>query len=175
MKKLFTLCLFLTAMFCANIVKAQDIMKGEPGMYPEQIIFKNNAPAFKKGSVLVADATGKVTTSSNAKLNHSEKDNLGFEHFRYQQTYSGIPVELAVYVVHVTNAVVSSQNGKWVKDFPADLKTTASVNKTTALKNATAFIGAKTYKWELASEEAFIKREQQDPNATFFPKGELVY
>lgn len=175
MKKLFTLSLFLTGMFCANMVNAQDIMKGEPGMYPEQIFFKNNPPAFKKGSVLVADAAGKIAASSNAKFNHSEKDNLGFEHFRYQQTYSGIPVELAVYVMHVSNGTVSSQNGKWVKDFPADLQTTASLSKATALKYATAFIGAKTYKWELASEEAFIKREQNDPNATFYPKGELVY
>jgi bacillolysin len=175
MKKLFTFGLFCAGMFCANIVNAQDIMKGEPGMYPEQIVFKNNAPAFKKGSVLVSDAAGKVTTSSSAILNHSEKDNLGFEHFRYQQNYSGIPVELAVYVMHVSNGVVSSQNGKWVKDFPADLQTTASINKITALKYAMASVGAKVYKWELASEESFIKREQNNPNATFYPKGELVY
>jgi bacillolysin len=175
MKKLFTFGLLCAGMFCANIVNAQDIIKGEPGMYPEQIIFKNNPPAFKQGNVFVADAAGKISGSSNATLNHSEKDNLGFEHFRYQQNYSGIPVELAVYVMHVSNGVVNSQNGKWVKDFPADLQTTATINKITALKYATASVGAKVYKWELASEESFIKREQNNPNATFYPKGELVY
>ena len=175
MKKLFTLCLFLTGMFCANMVNAQDIVKGQPGMYPEQIVFKNNAPAFKRGSVLIADAQGKMTSSSDALLKHSEQDNLGFEHLRYQQTYAGIPIEHATYVMHIANGLVKSQNGKWIKDFPAGLQTAAALSKTAALKKATDAIGAKVYKWELPAEEAFIKREQNDPQATFFPKGELVY
>lgn len=175
MKKILTFCLFLSGLFCANKIKAQDIMQGQPGLYPEQIIFKNNAPAFKKGNVLIADAAGRIMTSSNALLNHSEKDNLGFEHFRYQQTYSGIPVELAIYVVHVNNGIVSSQNGKWIKDFPAALVSSPSLNKTAALRKATGFVGAKVYKWQLPSEEAFLKREQNNPNVSFYPKGELVY
>ncbi|MFM6924324.1 MAG: M4 family metallopeptidase, partial [Ferruginibacter sp.] len=175
MKKLFTFCLFLAGVFGANMVNAQEIVSGKPGMYPEQIVFKNNAPAFKRGSVLIADAQGKMATSNNAQLKHSELDNLGFEHLRYQQTYAGIPIEHATYVVHVSNGLVRSQNGKWIKDFPAGLKTTPSLSKESALKKATDAVGARVYKWELPAEEAFIKREQNDPQATFYPKGELVY
>ncbi|MBK7434471.1 MAG: M4 family metallopeptidase [Chitinophagaceae bacterium] len=37
------------------------------------------------------------------------------------------------------------------------------------------FVGARQYKWQLPAEEAFIKREQNNPNATFYPKANLVY
>jgi len=175
MKKVFTLCLFFTGIFCANMANAQDIVGGKPGMYPEQIVFGNNAPVFKRGSVFVADAQGKMTTSNSAQLKHAEQDNLGFEHVRYQQTYAGIPVEHATYVMHVMNGLVKSQNGKWIKDFPSGLQTAPSLSKAAALKKATDAVGARVYKWELPAEEAFIKKEQNDPQATFFPKGELVY
>lgn len=176
MKRLFTLGLFISGMFCANILNAQDIVSGRSGMYPEQIVFNsNNAPAFKRGAVLIADAKGKMTTSNDALLKSAEQDNLGFEHVRYQQTYAGIPIEHATYVLHVVNGLVRSQNGKWIKDFPAGLKTAASLNVTAALKKATDAVGAKVYKWELPAEEAFIKREQSNPRATFYPQGELVY
>jgi bacillolysin len=174
MKKLLTISLAIAALFFANPTWAQNIAKGQPGMYPSFIDFKDAPVAFKKGSVVLADESGKFAASSSAKLNHNEKDMLGMEHYRYQQTYNGIPVEHAVYVVHVISGKISSQNGSWVKDFPAELKTTPALSKTTALNKAMAFIGAKEYKWQVPAEEAFIKQEQNDRNATFFPKGELV-
>jgi len=175
MKKCLMICLLMTGLICADKSKAQDIMKGQPGMYPEQMIFKANAPVFKKGAVLVADAAGKITASNDALLNRFEKDNLGIEHYRYQQTFAGIPVEHATYVVHVKDGIVSSQNGKWIKDFPSSLQSSPSINKTTALNKAMAFVGAREYKWQVPSEEAFLKKEQNDPHATFYPKAELVY
>ncbi len=173
MKKLLTISLAIAALFFVNPTWAQNIAKGQPGMYPSFIDFKDAPVAFKKGSVVLADEGGKLSTSA-AKLNHNEKDMLGMEHYRYQQTYNGIPVEHATYIVHVTGGKISSQNGSWVKDFPAQLKTTPALSKTTALNKAMAFIGAKQYKWQVPAEEAFIKQEQNDRNATFYPKGELV-
>lgn len=169
------MCLFTTGLFGANKLNAQDLTKGQPGMYPEQIVFKNNAPSFTRGAVLVTDASGKIMTSSNALLSNTDKDKLGFEHYRYQQTYNGIPVEHAVYIIHVNNNLVSSQNGKWIKDFPSGLQTTPSLSKTSALNRAMNFVGAKEYKWQVPAEESFIKREQNNQSATFYPKGELVY
>ena len=45
----------------------------------------------------------------------------------------------------------------------------------TALTKAIDYIGADTYKWELAAEEALLKTTEEDVNATYYPKGELVY
>jgi len=172
MKKLLSL-LFLASMGWS--ASAQDLVPGAKGMYPELIVFKNNPPAFAKGNVILTDNTGKPSGTSGALLKTLETDRLGYEHYRYQQTINGIPVENAIYVLHVSNSLVKIQNGQWIKDIPAGLASRASINSTGALQKAMQFVGAREYKWQIPAEEAFIKREQNNPAATFFPKAELVY
>ena len=175
MKKLLTASLAMSCLFFANLSNAQQVEKGLPGMHPANIDFSSAPQPFSKGKILLSDDNGKLSSSTTALLTQTEKDNLNMEHYRYQQTFSGIPIEHAIYIMHVKNGMVSSENGKWVKDFPTSLKTTASISKAAALNDATNFVGALQYKWQVPGEEAFIKREQNNPNATFFPKGELVY
>lgn len=43
-----------------------------------------------------------------------------------------------------------------------------------ALEKVLSFVNAKKYKWEDAAMERFAKQNSQNPNATYFPKGELV-
>jgi Zn-dependent metalloprotease len=133
---------------------AQDAEKGLPGMYPASIDFKNNPKTFTKGSVIIADAFGKTATANDAVLIRSDKDELGIYHYRYQQTYMGIPVEHATYVMHVNNGSVISENGKWIKDFPQELKASPALTKEFALSAATGEIGAQSYKWQVPAEEA---------------------
>jgi bacillolysin len=175
MKKKLTSFLLASGLFFSMQTKAQDFVKGKPGMYPEFIDFKNAPATFTKGAVILANVNGKLNTSTSAVQKNAEKDNLNMEHYRYQQSYLGIPVENAVYAMHVKNNAVVSQNGKWVKDFPAKLKSSPSLSKDNALQKAMSYVGAKTYKWQMPEEEAFIKREQNDPKATFYPTIELVY
>ena len=49
------------------------------------------------------------------------------------------------------------------------------MNEETALGNALNKINAETYKWEIPIEETYIKEFENNPEATFYPKGELVY
>ena len=172
MKKLLILTLLTTGWLLSQ---AQDLIPGQPGMYPERIVFKTNAPVFTKGKVVLSDESGKAQGSSDALLSTTENDRLGFEHYRYQQSISGIPVESAIYAVHVQNGKIISQNGQWIKDLPAGLASRPVLNPSAALKKAMNFVGARQYKWQLPAEEAFIKREQNNPNATFYPKANLVY
>lgn len=172
MKKLLSL-LFMASMTWS--ASSQDLVQGAKGMYPEMIVFKTNPPAFAKGNVILADNTGKPSGTSGAILKTLEKDQLGYEHYRYQQSINGIPVENAIYVLHVSNNLVMIQNGQWIKDYPAGLASRASVNPSGALQKAMQFVGARKYKWQIPTEESFIKREQNNPAATFFPKAELVY
>lgn len=167
--------LILAPLFFTNSLKAQEIVKGKPGMYPALLYFNTEPPVFTKGSVLLLDENGKADPSSSAILNNSEQDNLGMEHYRYQQTFAGIPIEHAIYSVHVKNGKVISQNGKWIRDFPPGLQTASTLRQPSALNSALTFIGAEQYKWQLSAEEAFIKREQNNPDATFYPKAELVF
>lgn len=175
MKKIFTSFLITSGLFFSVQTKAQEMVKGQPGMYAASVDFKNAPVPFTKGSILIADEKGNMSISKSAILNHSDKDNLNMEHFRYQQSYQGIPVEHATYIVHVKNNKVISQNGKWVKDFPTQLKATATLSGNDALNKAMQFVGAQTYKWQLPAEEAFIKREQNNSSATFYPTIQLVY
>jgi bacillolysin len=175
MKKIFTGFLITSGLFFSVQTKAQDVQKGMPGMYAESVDFKNAPVAFNKGSVILANENGKMSSSTSALLKNSEKDNLNIEHYRYQQNYQGIPVEHATYIMHVKNNNVISQNGKWVKDFPSQITATPTLSANDALNKAMNFVGAQTYKWQLPDEEAFIKREQNNPNATFYPTIQLVY
>ncbi len=177
MKKL----LILSAGFflIAQTAKSQNlsrVVKGEKGMYPSYVEFSaKDAPLFKTGAVITQDIAGKTISLASTKLVTTEADAKGYTHYRYQQTLNGIPVEDAVYVVHVKDGRVMSQNGSWIESFPKSLSKVVVVKEDAALRNATQFIHASLYKWESQDDENFIKAETGNRSATFFPKAKLVY
>jgi len=151
------------------------VIEGKQGMYPSFVSFAPEArPAFSKGKLSLTDLNARITSSVTAKLAGEEKDMTGAEHYRYQQTINGIPVEHAVYIVHERGGAVFAQNGKWIKDVPQSLPA-ATLPESSALTFALQFVHAHSYKWQDAAEEGFIKKEQNNPNATFYPKGQLVF
>ena len=108
------------------------------------------------------------------KLIESKTDKLGMVHQKYQQTYKGLKVENAEYFVHSNNKAgnIKTMNGKYL--LVENLNITPTIAESEALKAATEFIGANVYKWELDSEEAFLKKFKGDENATYYPQGELL-
>jgi len=44
-----------------------------------------------------------LEADDDLQLLKTEEDQLGFRHYRYQQTYKGIPVEGAIYLMHEKN------------------------------------------------------------------------
>ena len=174
MKKFITLLFSATILFSVR-VQGQDVQKGAPGMWPAFIKYSGASPAFSRTAISTVDNAGKAAILTNGVIEHSEKDNRGFEHYRYRQYFNGIAIENATMVVHVLNGKIKSENGKWIKDFPVSLQTRASLTEANALTKALQNVGAQQYKWQLPAAEAFLKREQKDPNASFYPKGTLVY
>jgi Zn-dependent metalloprotease len=102
----------------------------------------------------------------------TEKDKLGYEHKRYQLMVNNVPVFSGIFLLHIKDGKVESYNGYLFNQ--VNTTTTPSINETSALTHATNHIGASIYKWQMPIEEDFIKREQNNPEATFFPKGELI-
>lgn len=98
-------------------------------------------------------------------------DQLGQTHYRFNQYYKGIEVVGAQYILHEENGFVRYANGRLVQGLNLSIIPMASESQ--ALKAALKVVGAKSYMWESDANEAFLKREQNDPNATFYPKGEL--
>ncbi|MCC7331115.1 MAG: M4 family metallopeptidase [Flavobacteriales bacterium] len=107
------------------------------------------------------------------QLLSSETDRLGFTHYRYRQTIDNIPVKLGMYIAHVKNGMVVSMNGEFFN--PQISNTIASISESSALTKALNYIGANKYKWEIISEENHLKWSENNPNATYFPKGILTY
>ncbi len=114
-----------------------------------------------------------IDSKMNLVLLREEKDNLGHSHYRFQQTYFGKPIEGAVWIIHAKNNKVYAMNGLIYKNLTAEKHTVFSEED--ALESAKNKIGATQYKWEIEGEEKHLRWEKNDPSATYFPEGELVY
>jgi Zn-dependent metalloprotease len=101
--------------------------------------------------------------------------NEGIRINRFNQRISGIPVMGADYVVRFKNGQAISANGNYFNVNSSVLNSTAGISEESALEIALAHIAAKSYMWESEANEKFIKSEQGDVNATFYPQAKLVY
>ncbi len=164
----------LTAMLFSAQTFAQQIEKGLPGMYPKSVDFTTSPQKFVKNAIVLVDDNGN-TVANNSILIRADKDELSYTHYRYQQTYLGLPVEHATYVLHVKGDEIISENGKWIKDFSASLKAAPMLSKDDALHAAIAEVGANEYKWQVAVEENLLKQDNNDNTATYYPKPTLVF
>jgi Zn-dependent metalloprotease len=99
-------------------------------------------------------------------------DKLGQTHLRYKQYYKGIELAEVQFILHEKNGLVFHANGKLIHGLNLDV--TPSLTEESALQYALSNINAESYMWENHKNEAFIKREQNDPDATMFPKGILM-
>ena len=106
------------------------------------------------------------------KLIKTTSDKLGQRHDKYQQTYKGIVVEGAVYIVHSIDGLAKSCNGKLITNLAINIQPTVSKQK--AINNALTFVNAEKYMWQDAGSEAQLKSIKNDPNASYYPKAELV-
>ncbi|PZF72157.1 M4 family metallopeptidase [Taibaiella soli] len=176
MKRKITL-LFLSGLSSTLVFgqTAEKVQPGNEGMYPSVVEFKKGQePPFVKGKIWLQQNGG--FTETPASLMRVDADpQLKQEHYRYQQQLNGIPVEGALYIVHVGDGKVLSQNGAWVDGAQNNLETKPALTAEDALQKAMHAFGARSYKWQSAEEEAFLKRESNNPNATFYPNATLVY
>ncbi|WP_276131763.1 M4 family metallopeptidase [Polluticoccus soli] len=113
-------------------------------------------------------------TPTEFKLLKQEKDELGIDHYRYIQTFKGIPIDKSTYMVHSKNGNVTSFNGLAL-DPPANLSPTPTLTEVQGLEKAKQFIGAKRYKWEDDFWTKDLRDRKKDPNATYYPKAELYW
>jgi Zn-dependent metalloprotease len=107
-----------------------------------------------------------VPADNGFALLNKEDDQIGFTHYRYEQTYKGVPVMGGMYLFHIKNGMVHSMNG----NLYGDITTNAiAISEAAAFDNAKAVFGNAKFKWESADEEAHIKLETGNPNATNKP------
>lgn len=114
----------------------------------------------------------KLKLGENIKfIKYSEEaDEIGMIHHRFYQYYKNILVEGSTLIIHTRNGKIESFNGEY---YPLNLIVTEAVlNSEACLKN---ILNTKTiYAWNVLSEQNLLKEIKSDPNATWYPKGQLV-
>ena len=106
------------------------------------------------------------------RLKSITTDESGITRKRFQQYYKGVIVEKAQYLLHGKNGNIDYINGSFQV---IDLQSVEPIlNEQQALRKALEYVGAEKYKWEDLDREKFIRQHTNDPNATYYPKGELV-
>jgi bacillolysin len=115
--------------------------------------------------------------NSDLVLKSTEPDNLGFVHYRFYQTYRGVPIENTMYIVHTKTGKITGMSGTIVTDFDTqmDTRAAASVTGIAAVKTAIKHMNARKYVWEDPAMEERIKLRKGDAKATYFPTAERVW
>ncbi|TGD81784.1 M4 family metallopeptidase [Hymenobacter wooponensis] len=140
---------------------------------PFLVEFKAQSGAYKLSQAdQVLKEQLQLTSEDQLLRAKTDIDELGYVHEKYNQYYKGIKVEQASYTVHARQNDVASISGQFERI--KGLNTTPSLNAQAALQRAMAFVGAQKYMWQDAREEAGLKILENNDNATYLPKGELV-
>ncbi|HYV93974.1 MAG TPA: M4 family metallopeptidase [Chitinophagales bacterium] len=175
---LILLCFFSSAQE-SNDAKSQQVVAGseqmimQPGTsIPQLMKFRRGSEMDFKSFEIFLKQHYKSSGHFGIKLMKAETDRLGFTHYRYQQTFDGIPVEGTMYIVHVRNGKIETMNGLFFDHLSPAV---AHVSESAALDKALAVMPASRYRWQIPDEEKMLREETHKPDATWFPKGELMY
>lgn len=162
-----------TAGSAQNALK--EIITGPKGVSKHFVrLEENNHPAFnpqQARNVFGLDA------KSGLVLMNVVQDEIGQTHYRYYQTYQGIPVENTMYAVHTSNEKLLGMSGVIITDFSANMqqKGIAKITAQNAVNAALNYVDAKKYMWQDAFMEQRLKNQLNDKNASYKPVAKLVW
>jgi Zn-dependent metalloprotease len=100
--------------------------------------------------------------------------NLEMTHYRYQETFRNLRVESAEYSEHAQNGYLVFANGRGTF-FDADRGYQPQVAEEEALGFVLETMGEFELAWENDAWESDLKEDLEDPNATYYPTGELMW
>lgn len=125
---------FFTHTFAQN--KLHDLLSGERGVSKHlttldeshQVVFNSNNARSIFG----------LDPNSDLVIINTETDHLGMTHYRYAQTYKGIPVENAMYIAHTKGGMLTAMGGAIVTDFtlPTQARLSPSLSPQQAVEAA---------------------------------------
>lgn len=165
---------FSSTIQAQTLAQAKLVEETPKGFAPKFAIWETKAPQFDAASL---KKFLNLPAEADLQMISQETDGLGFTHHRYQEWFAGYPIEDAIYIVHEKNGEIKAINGVLAQNFPAELLQAKSNNISfeQALSAAKNHIGADLYKWEMAEEEEFLKRESGKQEASFYPQLEKVW
>lgn len=132
----------------------------------------------KQRPVAAADAYGfmksalKLTADDTLRPVRNITGSNGRNHRLFQQYYKGYKVAEGTYAVHEKDGLIEAANGKVATVGKVSLD--VSIDETTALTTALGTVNAVKYGWQDPDAVARYREVNHDPNASLYPKGELL-
>jgi Zn-dependent metalloprotease len=164
----------LTGASAHNMISGTEMVRlSNYSTIPSYVKFLKNKELDLDGFKIWCKKNFKMAPTMDFVLISSESDQIGQKHYRYQQTFNGIAIEHAIWIVHTRQDKIFSMNGMLLPSLSN--AGSSSLSEQAALEKAITHVGAEIYKWELPGEEAHLKRETNEANATYFPKADVVY
>jgi Zn-dependent metalloprotease len=165
-------CIFISAYSQSFVSK---IIRGERGISKQFADVGNNQKIPFNSSQL--KSLLELDQNSDLVLLKTQQDKLGFIHYRYYQTYKGVPIENSMYIIHTKYGLLKSLGGEIVTDFDAliDERSTQKIAAQQAISTAMQYVGAKVYAWQDAGMEQRIKEQTNNSKASYLPNASLVW
>ncbi len=114
------------------------------------------------------------TANDEMRLVKVKDDKIGMHHYNYNQYYKNLKVAYGEFKLHQrADGIMQSGNGRIITGL--NLGNTPALSDEQALAAALKFMSAKRYLWENSISENELKRTEKNADATYFPKGELMY
>lgn len=167
---IFSFALFLSLVFIAAFEAnaqtspkfriAEDRTDAQGNLMQAFFRTANQAPTLEE-ALTELKQRNKIEGRNELRLVSQETDELGMTHYRYQQYFAAVPVDMAEYLFHVQNGKVLVMNGE-VAGVPESTPTQPLVHTTKAFDLAVGRMAAKKYSWQL---EATAKMRTEKPQA----------
>jgi Zn-dependent metalloprotease/ligand-binding sensor domain-containing protein len=101
-------------------------------------------------------------------------DPQGMKHHRFQQYYKNYPIVGSIALIHTNKkGTIQTLNHQLSPNF--NQIPTINISESTALQHALQHTKAQQYAWENPNLERLLQTTLNQANATYFPKGELVW
>ncbi|MFI5188585.1 MAG: M4 family metallopeptidase, partial [Chitinophagales bacterium] len=152
-----------------------EVIKGENGVSKRMITLSSEQQ--KTFSLSRVKSTLELDRQSDLILMNQQTDKLGFMHYRFYQTLKGIPIENSMYVAHVQNGKISKLSGEIVVEFDAynEYSSQPVLSSKQAIDAAIKNVNARSYMWQDADMEKWVKEQSGNPQASYTPAATLVW
>jgi Zn-dependent metalloprotease len=170
--------LAITIVFFCYTVNAQniiDLLKTNNGIAKQFLLLPENLQ--KSFSSANASIIIGLNPKSDLKLYSTEKDEFGYIHYRFYQTFDDIPIENSMLIAHVKNGKLISISASIVIDFDYSLmkRPASQISEKTAIEKALKYVGASKYMWQNLERELLYKQQLNSSEATYYPTAKRIW
>ncbi|HBX51189.1 MAG: hypothetical protein A2275_09130 [Bacteroidetes bacterium RIFOXYA12_FULL_35_11] len=152
---------------------AEMVRIADKASVPSYIKFQSGSEMDEAAFLAVMKKNISKAEKSDFKIVKTESDKLSRTHKKYQQCINQIPVEYAFYKAHIIENKVQSCSGVLYNKSPDT--NSPVLTEQEGLSKALTYYPASVYMWQVAGADAWLKEFTGNPDASYFPKGELVY